>query len=118
MEPTATEAMPAMPGGNTEDAMTDKLSAAMSTDSGTSQTDQTDTGATQDTAQQTEDQTADTGTSDQTADATAPADAAPDTDLDPYADDQEGDQATIDGFLKTQRGREIYAGHKFVRELA
>ena len=127
--PSAPPAMPSMPSSpssgsapssapsNTGDSMYDRLGSALSApDSGPSQTAQPEAQPAAQPDQQTQPDQQAAETSEQPVDATTQATAE-----DPYAEfDQEGDvdKPTLDTLLQTPRGRQIYQGYKYTRELA
>lgn len=107
-------------GGNIEDRMASVFSAKLSTDSGPSQTEPAETIPEQAQVEPEPQQTETEPSVVDPADTTAPEpELADQEEIDPYADlDESGDQTAIEAFLKTPRGREVYANHKLVEQLA
>lgn len=111
--------MPSAPaGGNTEDRFSDAFSGALSTGAEPSQASPEPAAAepSVDHAPPVGDApVGDAPAGEQPA--AAQTTEAP-AEIDPYADEDPGDQAAIEAFLTTPRGREVYAGYKFASELA
>ena len=110
----ASTPMPALPasGGSAEDRFASKLSSAMET--GPSQAE----APTPETAETPIEEAPETGASEQIADATAPETGVEEPN--PYDEPEESpaDQKVVEQFLRTPRGREIYAQAKLSRELS